>query len=370
MDENLELLEMLLDEACRVHEITGLAAAVVYRGETLWIRGFGLADTARDVAVTPDTIFRMGSITKIFTSTMLMQLQQVGRLQLDDPVAKYVPAFQVHSPFPGTQHVTLRHLASHTAGIPHMPSLPPFTDPFAVLAADVRGEMIYPTFDQIVDTEIVLEFPPLSRIQYSNIGLMLLGNVLACIAGQPYREYVAQHILQPLGMSRSGFNLSPPVLQEMAVGYMGPSYENLIPGLFNTYPQPAPITDLGDFAPAGQLYSTVNDMARFIAMHIWDGEADEGTHLLSAGTLREMQAPVLFEDDWRSGRAIGWQLLQVAGQTVLGHGGADYGYTAYLLIAPAARIGFVCATNDGMKHQVMETIPLEAMALLLPFDAN
>lgn len=339
-------LDILFEEALE-GEIPGLAAGVVMGRDLVWSKGYGLADVDSGRVVTPDTIFRIGSLTKLFTATMLMQLVEAGKIELDDPV----PLLAGLSETP----ITYLHLATHMSGLPRMPRLPAFSNPFAMLSADLKGEMRYPSVAELEASlaDTPLDFEPGTKSEYSNLGVGVLGNALATVAGQPYREYVTEHILRPLGTASSGFNTEA-VRDRMATGYIGAGYAQMLPELEGKLPMVAPVPDLMALAPAGQLYSTIHDLAHFTRLQFTGGS------VLSTPMLDIMHQSA------NNQPPIGWHVQDaINNEYLIGHGGGDYGYTAYLLIAPDAHIGLAICTNAGMAYEVMSTLPHFAMELLL-----
>jgi CubicO group peptidase (beta-lactamase class C family) len=190
----------------------GLAFGIVRGGALVWSRGFGFADIAANRAPDADTLFRVGSITKTFTATALVQLRDAGKLSLDDPLVKHIPEFAAaQSRFGPIERVTLRRLASHHAGIV---GEPPF---------DHWQTLDFPSMTAIIGglAGVSVAIPPDSAFKYSNLAFALLGEVVARVAGQPYEKYVTSAILKPLGMTSSVFSLTAALRPRMAVGSKG-----------------------------------------------------------------------------------------------------------------------------------------------------
>jgi CubicO group peptidase (beta-lactamase class C family) len=338
----LALLEAHLEVARQDLRIPGLSAAVVLDQDMLWSRGFGLADHAREIPATPQTLYRVGSITKPFTAMMLMQLRDAGQLQLDDPLARYVPEFHLASHLPDPRPATFRQVAAHVAGLPREAPLDywrtlEFPAVASVLASLPRAEMVFPSY---------------TEIKYSNFGYTMLGLALERIAGQPYVRYVTERILQPLGMASSGFEVPERLRPHLAAGY-APAGDG--------DPPVAPHPHLAGMVPVGGLYSTVEDIARFIALQFRDGPAG-GTQILGGSSLREMHAPVFLDAAWQSGRGIGWALNRVAGYPAVGHGGGIHGYTTNITFIPALKLGVAVFTNTGTEPAALSRTALELLA--------
>src|SRR5262249_42193189 len=161
---------------------------ILYDQDLVWAKGFGYADVDKRTPATPRTIYRIASISKLFTSTAILQLRDQGKLQLDDPVAKHLPWFKVksrHADAPAA--VTVRHLLTHTSGLPRESPFPYWTD------------LKFPTREQLMQALVTQEsvYPPETKWKYSNLALALAGEVVAAVSGEPYEEYVQKHILDP-----------------------------------------------------------------------------------------------------------------------------------------------------------------------------
>lgn len=243
--------------------------------------------------------------------------------------------------------ITYRHLVSHISGLPMMPpNIDQFLPrPFAEgLTHEDLPHIRYPTIHDILASlgETTLLSPPGTRVQYSNFGVALLAHALETLIGQPYKEYVAQHILQPLAMHSTSFQLADKLGKRRAKGYYAWDGKTQ---------QLVPDHDLGGFAPAGGLYSSVSDMARFIALHLSErrGAIDS---ILNSQTVEQMRRPILatakpryVDEGLGGGVATGWFLSSAAGFPVVEHGGGDFPYSTFLALVPSLRLGLFIATN-------------------------
>ena len=344
----LGLLEAQLEGERSVRQIPGLSAAVVHEQELVWSRGFGHARREDGAPAEPTTIYRVGSITKLFTATMLMQLRDAGKLHLDEPLEAYLPAMRLKSQFRDATPATFRQVVSHTGGLPR-------EAPF-----DHWKTLAFPSLDDLLaglsTSEMI--FPPLTEFKYSNLGIAVMGHILERIAGQPYTEYIAERILPPLGMRNSAFDLTDNLQARMPTGYL--------PAGDGNPPQPSPHPHLNGFTPAGQLYSTVEDMARFMMLQFAEG-ATNGAQVLAAATIREMRQPVMMMSDWQAGTAIGWRLARTAGRVTISHGGGVHGFTTQIMLVPDLKLGVAVFTNTGTDPQ---SISRAALELLIPIFAR
>jgi CubicO group peptidase (beta-lactamase class C family) len=324
----LELLDARLADTQEFKQIPGIAVAVVLDQEIIFSRGYGYANLEKKTPMTTQHVFRVGSITKLFTATMMMQLRDAGKLCLDDPIEKYVPAFHIKSNFPDSRPPTFRMVVSHTAGIPVESSLNVW--------ADLKFPPIQVFLEKLSESEIIV--PAYTQIKYSNLGISILGHALEVIAKKPYREYIKEHILDPLLMNNSSFDLTPEMEAHLATGYMAGADGALTV---------APIFDMGGMTPAGQLYSTVEDLAIFIMLQYRD-KPTGGAQILGGTSLREMRSPVFMtSSETDPGVGIGWFLEKTCEKhTHIGHTGAVHGYSSHITLVPDLKLGLAFCINS------------------------
>lgn len=322
-------LEAQLDAERVDRAIPGLSIAIVHDQDIVWAKGFGYADIEAEIPADPQTVYRVGSITKLFTATMLMQLRDAGKLCLDEPVEKYLPAFRLKTRFSDSSSPTFRQLASHTAGLPR-------EAPVQTWLRTGEYSPIETVLESLKDAEMI--FPPLMEIKYSNLGYIILGYALAGIAQQSYEHYVSENILRPLSMNNSGFTLSNEMKLQAAVGYSTSK---------DKPPELSPNSQFGALTPAAGLYSSVTDLARFISLQFRDGMAG-GKQILKGSTLREMHAPVLLDPDWQRGFGIGWEVKRVANHPTISHRGVITGFLSDLILVQDMKLGLALSTNAQM----------------------
>src|SRR6185437_14873092 len=261
-------LDGLVPYAIRSGDIAGATIAVVANGQVIFAKGYGVADVRTHRPVVPDrTLFRVASISKTFTWTAVMQLVQAGKLDLDRDVNDYLD-FKIPEKF--GKAITLRNLMTHTAGFEDIneggmvksPSdFLPYRD---YLVRHVPGEI----------------FPPGKIVAYSNYGAMLTGYIVERVSGEPFAEYIARHILQPLGMTHSTFDqpLPPALAKDMSKGYTKASDATPAPFLYSQTP------------PAGALCSTAVDMTHFMIAQL-EGGSYGGASIMSPAITRLMHIP-------------------------------------------------------------------------------
>ncbi|HEY3190400.1 MAG TPA: serine hydrolase, partial [Solirubrobacteraceae bacterium] len=324
--------------------VPGLSGALVHDQELLWSGGFGRGDLDRGTPAGASTVYRMASVTKLFTATAIMLLRDEGRLDLDDPIAQHVPALRIRSRFDDGRGPTLRQAASHTAGLPREAPFD-YWDTFDIPAID---EMLA-SLDR---TEMALAGA--TEHKYSNLGYALLGHVVERVSGQPFARFVGERILAPLGMADSAFDstLSDALRARVAEGYVVREEKD---------PEPAPHLEERAMNPAGGLYSTVDDMARFAMLQLRDGPAG-GAQILAGTTLREMRAPVHIFPDWRRAQGVGWAIERLGDHTAVGHSGGIPGYATNVALIPALGLGAIVFCNTGTDPAALTRMALELLA--------
>jgi CubicO group peptidase (beta-lactamase class C family) len=319
-----ESLAPALERALRTRQaerLPSVAAAVVRGGELVWSGAVGTASYENGVEATPQTQYRIGSITKTFTATAVMQLRDAGLLDLDDRLDEHLAELPSRSP-------TIRRLLAHLSGFQR-----------EVGEMWVTGEV--PTIEQVltaVDTyERVL--PEARAHHYSNLAYAFLGELVARRGGTPYDAYVDEHILAPLGLERTTWRPHEPCAQ----GYIVDEYEGTV--------DREPDTDLGGAAAMGQLWSTVGDLCTW-AMFLAGGR--DG--VLDAATVDEVWFPqVLVDPDrWDRGWGLGLELLNRDGRIFGGHGGAMPGHLASVYVHRGSGVGATVLTNASTRGQTAE----------------
>lgn len=262
---------------------------IAKNGEILFSRGFGMANFELDVPNTPKTKFRLGSVTKQFTAMLIMQLEEKGKLSVDDPLAKYIPDY------PNGNKITIHHLLTHTSGVPSFTGFPEYKE---IQVQPLSAEEIIALFK-----DKPLEFEPGTKYAYSNSGYILLGFILEKVSGKPYDLLLKENIFEPLGMNDSGYDWNHLILKNRASGY-AINNEELIN---DTY------IDMHIPHAAGALYSTVEDL------YNWD-RALYTERLVSRDSLDKMFTPFL------ENYAYGWGVGELFGRKRISHGGGINGF--------------------------------------------
>ncbi len=333
-----EYLSWLIEKEMADADVTGLSIALVDDQQVVWAQGFGYEDKVANIKASPDTVYHLGSIAKVFTATAAMQLAEQGKLDIDQPLQKYLPEFSIKSRFGDTRGITPRNIMTHHSGLPGywvrgMSERHPA--PFEEQVTAVRGEYV--------------ATPPNTVFAYSNLGVSLLGAAIGEVSGECYASYMNRYLLQPLGMSHS----------EFAARIPGKAYKD------GKEVEAIPLRDL----PSSSLNSSANDMARFMRMVFADGRF-EGRQVLRPESLREMfkvqNANVPLDFDFKMG--LGWMLSGVdvprAG-VVASHGGTTLNYHTMLAVLPQHKLGVVVLSNSANAQGVVSKVTEETLKLAL-----
>ncbi|MEZ4586699.1 MAG: serine hydrolase domain-containing protein [Gemmatimonadales bacterium] len=335
----IRLFSSWIEGQIRYRELPGVAVGVVADQRLVWARGFGLADLASKRPMTPATKFRMASHSKLFTATAIMQLREQGKLQLDDPVAKYLPWFRVKSAAPDDPPITIEELLTHSSGLPRE-------------AGAHWTTWEFPTREELVRLipERQAAFSPETRWKYSNLAYTVAGMVIEAVSGESWASYVGKQIFAPLGMAGSSVDRDVP---DLATGY---SVRR--PGQARSV---IPFVDARGMAAATGITSSVEDMARFVSAQFRTGPRG-GDRILSTASLREMHRVRMLESTWTRGQGIGFSVSREDGQIYIGHGGGYPGYTTNTSIELASKVGVIVLTNTNdsdpgdIADQLMSTV--------------
>jgi CubicO group peptidase (beta-lactamase class C family)/D-alanyl-D-alanine dipeptidase len=331
-------LEAMIEREREQKGLRALSIALVDGDDIVWARGFG--EQSDGVPATAETVYRVGSVSKMFTDIAVMQLVERGEIDIDAPVQRYVPEF---TPVNGTDTpITLRQLMSHRAGIIREPPAGHYFDDTGTdLATTVRSMDGTPQI-----------YPPTSRTKYSNAGIAVVGYALEKTRGEPFAAYVKRSVLEPVGMTRSAFTPEPGVVEDLADAWMWGFDRDLFP---------APTFELG-MAPAGSMYSTVLDLTRFASAAFRGGEGERG-RFLEAETLESMWEPQFAEPGETAGYGFGFAVGERFGERWLGHGGAIYGFSTQLSVLPESGLGVAVVSAVDGTNTVVERIADAALEL-------
>ncbi len=292
-----DAIDAIVREVMAAQRTPGMAVAVVRRGEVIKSRGYGLANVEHNVAVTPQTIFQSGSLGKQFTATAIMLQVQDGRLSLTDPLAKFLPGPD------SWRTITVRHLLSHTSGIPD------YNDG----QLDYRKDY---TEDELVKfaATLPLDFTPGAEWKYSNTGYILLGAIVRKVSGMFYGDVLRDRVFTPLGMSTARVISEADIVANRAAGY------RLERGELRNQEWVSPALNT---TADGSLYLSLQDVIA------WDRGLRSGA-ILTADSWRQIATPVTLNSGRTHPYGFGVEVDRIAGQDIQRHGGAWQGFKSYL----------------------------------------
>ena len=323
-------------------DIAGLSIALVDDQRIVWAQGFGWADIESKRPATPDTLYRVGSVSKLFTALELLKLRDQGKLKLDQPVTHFLPAFAIRGRFAGSPPITLRALATHHSGLPSN-RLNGMWTPHPVALAALVDEL----------SEESLAAVPQAQYRYSNLGFSVLGRVIEVATGQPFERAMERDLLIPLGMRRSRFTPGPPAGVEVATGYRKAVA--------------SPWLTLRD-TPAGGLTSSVNDLTQLLKLVFAQGVVD-GQKIISARGVTDSLTPQFPDLPADFGHRVGlsWMLSGVqtaTGDAVVWHNGAAPPFQATVAMLPQDRLGVAILSNTEAAGQIQLDLAARALGLL------
>lgn len=303
-------LDTYLRAATQNEQFSG-TVLLTREGKPVFVRSYGMANYELGVPNSADTVFRLASVTKQFTALAVMQLQEQGKLKVNDPICLYL------SDCPASwQPITIRHLLNHTSGIPNFSSLPDWDE--------VLSRRDYTPVEQIaLFRDLPLKFTPGEKYDYSNSGYHLLGLIIEHVSKTGWGEYVRQRILAPLGMTHSGDDNTRVLIPNRASGYysLGTTFIN------------APIISRTVGYAAGGLYSTVGDLL------LWDRALVPGK-LVSQASLDAMFTPA------KNNYGFGWRIGERFGRREMDHSGSDNGFSTYIIRFPADNLTAIVLSNS------------------------
>ncbi len=337
----------LIGQEMKKNKITGLSIALVDGQRIVWSEGFGYANKARDLKADGGTVYNVGSVSKLLTATAVMQLAEQGKIDIDAPIRTYLPEFKIKSRFPDAGPVTVRGMLTHHSGMPSdilkgwvLGMEPPEgnADAFMALAGQLGDEYI--------------ARPPGRVFSYSNLSYSLLGAVVSRVSGESFSDYVDNHVLEPLGMTHSSFLMKDRFKPYLSQGYMRGKDKGLV------Y-----IRDL----PAGSLFSSADDLARFMKM-IFSGGSAGDNQILKARTLSEMLEPqntgVPLDLDFSIGLTYWLSASNEFGSAkVARHGGDIYMFHSMLVTLPDQKLGVAVISNSATAAVTVSKVASEVLKL-------
>lgn len=339
-DATVTQIETILTQTMQKVNVPGYAMCIVKDGNVVYNKGFGVTKLGGSQPVTPQSVFSIRSTTKSFTAIALMQLVEQGKVDLDAPVTKYLPYFTMADP--GYKQITVRMLASHTSGLiddTTFQTMPPKAEEPAAIGAAIEW------FVRSLADDKLTAAPP-TVWQYAGANFILLGDIIGKVSGEPYDVYVTKHLLAPLGMTHTTFDAItiPP---DALVGEHVTNAAGVV--------EATALSNSGGFeAPEGGIYSTCDDMTRWIKVHLNRGELD-GVRILqtkSYDILWRREAPTGLDEvfgAWLEGVGVGWVVANVNGHLLVGHPGGGAGQDINYELAPNDHLGVTVLANWGTE---------------------
>ncbi len=345
-DPTIELVSQELDyivsNLCDDPNVVGASLGVIRDQHLVWSCGYGFANKDTESRPDENTIFRIASVTKTFTATALFQLRDAGMINLDDPLTNYIDEFSAATARHGTiEDVTIRRLLCHHSGLICEPTT---HDPYW---ETLRTPTIEEILESLNRTEVIVE--PDKHFKYSNLGFALLGEVIARVSGQKYEEYVKNKILIPMDMTSTFFDVDETNNMPHAIGYETNTASNQL--------SVAPTPHMKGISAAGQLYSTVSDLTKWISLQLrTENLQSDATQILAETSIREMHRPVFLEPDWSTGYGLPWISSRMGNHILIGHTGYLFGYRADVSFNPTNKLGLIALFNTSTLPPIRKSI--------------
>jgi CubicO group peptidase (beta-lactamase class C family) len=330
------------------HGVPGAALGILRVGaeDDVVTAAHGVLSKATGVEVTPDSVFQIGSITKVWTATVALQLVDEGRLELDAPVVEVLPDLRLADP-DVTKQVTLRHLLNHTSGIDG----DVFTD-------TGRGDDCLEKYVALLE-DAAQNHPLAATWSYCNAGFSLIGRMIEKVTGTTWDAAMRERLFAPLGLEHTVTLPEEAILHRAAVGHVAAGDGD---------PEPTPVWGLPrSVGPAGLITASVGDVLAFARLHLTGGQAPDGTRLLAEDTVQEMaslQADLPDKYSLGDSWGLGWIRYGWDGHRLIGHDGNTLGQAAFLRLLPEQGLAVTLLTNGGNGHDLYEELYRELFAEL------
>ncbi len=328
--------------------LPGVSVAWIVDAQVVHVAGYGQADFTRGVAAAANTIYRAGSISKLFNAVAAMQLVEQGKLDLDAPIQRALPEFHIVVPFDGAIPITARQLLCHRSSMIREAPLGGYLDN--------RQPTVAATIASVAPC--VLVNPPNARTRYSNVGPTIVGRAVEVLSRMSYADYQQQNVLGPLGMQSSAWTMNDALRPRLAKGLMRVARGN---GRYEF--EPAEEFELGTI-PAGNLYTTAGDLARFALFLMGSGSASEQSQpILKRASLEQMFVPQFIKEP--TGFGLGFSAGRYRDHKTVQHSGAVYGFSTSLVVLHEARIGVIVLANADIASAPVKRLSDAALDLLL-----
>ena len=334
------------------HSVPGAAIAVLSADEVFTTAG-GVINKLTGVDATTDTVFQVGSITKVWTTTLVMQLVDEGLVELDAPIQRYLPEFALANAAAAAQ-ITVRNLLTHTSGFEG-----------DVFIATSEGEDAVKLFvDALRDTDQL--FPPGEMFSYNNAAFCVLGRLVEVIRGAHYEACLHKYLIEPMQLTRAVTGANEAIRFRAAVGHL----------TMTAGGEPEPSKEwslIRAHSPAGSVLCTsAEDLMGFAKLHLNGGVGPDGRQIVSAASIAAMQEPqVLLPDlgDSRDSWGLGWRLFDWSGGRTIGHNGGTLGQSAFFRVFPDHGVAIALLTNGGSTQALYSDLVLPAVQRLTGIEA-
>jgi CubicO group peptidase (beta-lactamase class C family) len=327
----LDGFDAFITQAMKDWKVPGMAIAIVRDGQVVHSRGYGLRDVEGNRPVTPQTLFAIGSSTKAFTTFALGRMVDQGKMGWDEPAITYLPGLRLQDEY-ATAHLTPRDMVTHRSGLPRH-------DLTWYNNSGLTPEVLFTRLSAFEPTQELR-----GRFQYNNVMYVMAGHMLSRLTGKPWEESIREMVLQPLGMRSTNFSVAE---SQRAADFAYPYVER------RDTVRRVPFRDIGGVGPAGAINSSVEDMARWVMVHLNGGRAG-GEQLINAATLREMHTPQMVipgvpsdPDLSPQSYGMGWFVDSYRGHYRVHHGGNIDGFSALVTLFPNDNAGIVVLTNKN-----------------------
>jgi len=344
-------LEPVIREVMEEGNIPSLTVALTDRSGELWSGAYGESNLWAGTPASTETVYLIASTFKAQSTIALLQQLEEGLFQLDDPVNPYLRGFRIQEE-PGYP-VTFRHLLTHTSGLPT-----------AYGGHDVWGETVPAPLADYLGEALIVETPPMEKVVYSNLAFTLVGHLVERFSGIPYKEYIQDRIWAPLGMTSTSFAPTPEMEERLSIPYVPDSGTGELAPTGRTK---------ADIWPAGIVYGTVHDQAKWVRFNLGDGAVERG-RLLQPETL-DMMHTLQFPQfsggsmggGWgyeNTGYGLTWWVSTRDGEGFFAHSGSVSGYTAFVMGNRTRGLGIAVLSNGNRAHQHLVRICNLALDLL------
>lgn len=333
------------------HKVPAATVAIL-RDDDVVTAASGILNKATGVEATTDSVFQIGSITKVWTASLIMQLVDEGLVDLDAPVRSYLPDFVI-ADAAAAARITLRQLLSHVSGFEG-----------DIFVETTEGEDAVEKFMPVL-ADVPQLFEPGEMFSYNNAAFAVLGRIVEVIRGKHYDACLREYLIDPLGLTHAATGPGEAIMFRAALGHLAPTED--------ADPEPAPLwSSMRSNAPAGSTCAmSAADLIAFAKMHLDGGVGPDGTRILSAASVAAMQHEHvklpelgLLADSW----GLGWELFNWAGGPAIGHDGGTIGQNAFLRMVPGQKVAVAILTNGGNAHALYLELVTAIMKNLCAID--